>query len=61
MLELAGRVQKYPTRVLLDSGSTGNFISMQFMAAMGLKVQPDLEWEEVTLADGSKLWTEGRV
>ena len=28
VLELAGRVQKYPTRVLLDSGSTGNFISM---------------------------------
>ena len=27
VLELAGRVQKYPTRVLLDSGSTGNFIS----------------------------------
>ena len=61
VLELAGRVQKCPTRVLLDSGSTGNFISTQFVAAVGLKVQPDPEWEEVTLADGSKLRTEGRV
>ena len=61
VLELAGRVQKYPTRVLLDSGSTGNFISTQFVAAVGLRVQPDPEWEEVTLADGSKLRTEGRV
>ena len=61
VLELAGRVQKYPTRVLLDSRSTGNFISTQFVAAVGLRVQPDPEWEEVTLADGSKLRTEGRV
>ena len=38
VLELAGRVQKYPTRVLLDSGSTGNFISTQFVAAAGLAV-----------------------
>ena len=29
VLELAGRVQNYPTRVLLDSGLTGNFISTQ--------------------------------
>ena len=61
VLELAGRVQKYPTRVLLDSGSTGNFISTQFVAAAGLTIQPDSDWEEVTLADGSKLRTEGRV
>ena len=61
VLELAGRVQNYPTRVLLDSGLTGNFISTQFVAAVGLKVQPDPEWQEITLADGSKLKTEGRV
>ena len=36
VLELAGRVQNYPTRVLLDSGSIGNFISTQFVAAVGL-------------------------
>ena len=61
VLELARRVQNYPTRVLLDSGSTGNFISSQFVAAVGLKVQPDPEWQEIMLADGSKLKTEGRV
>ena len=61
VLELAGRVQNYPTRVLLDFGSTGNFISTQFVAAVGLTVQPDPEWQEITLADGSKLKTEGRV
>jgi hypothetical protein len=61
VIELAGRVQKSPTRVLLDSGSTGNFVSSQFVAAVGLRVQPDPEWEEISLADGSKLKTEGRV
>ena len=61
VLELAGRVRGVSTRVLLDSGSTGNFISTQFLTAVGLPVQPDPEWEEITLADGSKLRTEGRV
>ena len=61
VLELAGHVQNYPTRVLLDSGLTGNFISTQFVAAVGLKVQPDPEWQEIMLADGSKLKTKGRV
>ena len=61
MLELASRVQKYPTWVLLDFGLIGNFISTQFVVAVRLRVHPDPEWEEVTLADGSKLCTEGRV
>ena len=52
VLELAGRVRGVSTRVLLDSGSTGNFISTQFLTAVGLPVQPDPEWEEITLADG---------
>ena len=38
VLELAGRVQKYPTGVLLDFGSTGNFISTQFVVATGLTI-----------------------
>ena len=61
VLELAGRVCQNAIRVLLDFGSTGNFASTQFVAAIGLSVQPDPEWEEVTLADGSTLKTEGRV
>ena len=61
VMELAGRVRNSSTRVLLDSGSTGNFVSSQFVAAVGLCVQPDPEWEEISLADGSKLKTEGRV
>ena len=31
------------------------------MAAVVLKVQADPEWQEIMLADGSKLKTEGRV
>ena len=61
MLKLAGRIQNYPTRVLLDSGLTSNFISTQFVAAVGLQVQSNLDWQEITLADGSKLKTEGQV
>ena len=61
VLELACRVRQNAMRALLDSGSTGNFVSTQFVAAVGLSVQPDPEWEEVTLADGSTLKTEGRV
>ena len=38
-------------QMLLDSASTGNFVSTQFVAAVGLLVQPDPEWEEVTIVD----------
>ena len=47
--------------MLLDSGSTGNFVSTQFVAAVGLQVQSDPDWQEITLADGSKLKREGQV
>lgn len=38
VLELANGFQKHPTRVLLDSGLTRNFICTKFMVVIGLKV-----------------------
>ena len=37
-LELASRIGKKPLKVLIDSGSTGNYISAQECAARGLRI-----------------------
>ena len=58
-LELAGRVGKQRWAILIDSGSTGNFVSAQVCTACRLKVEKDPGPEELTLADGSKGRTEG--
>ena len=60
-LELAGRVGQKKWGILIDSGSTGNFISAQVCTASRLKVEEDPDPEELTLADGSRSQTEGRV
>ncbi len=61
VLELAGKVKRRPVRILLDSGSTGNFVSAQVCTALKLKIEKDEAPEELSLADGSMTQTEGRV
>ena len=60
-LELIGRIGKKTWRFLLDSGSTGNYISAQVCAAHRVKVERDLYPDHLTMADGSKVLTRGRV
>ena len=61
VLELAGRVEHRPLKVLLDSGSTGNFVSEEAGGLLGLKVAKESEWETLTLADGTEVKAAGRV
>ena len=60
-LELIGRIGRKTWRFLLDSGSTGNYISTQVCAAHRVKVERDLYPDQLTMADGSKVLTKGRV
>ena len=58
-LELIGRIGKKTWRFLLDSGSTGNYVSAQVCTTHGLKVYEDPEPDQLTMADGSKTQTTG--
>ena len=49
-------------KVLIDSGSSGNYISASACSAWGLVSMLDEDnEEEVTLANGAKVQTEGHV
>ena len=48
-------------KVLLDSGATGNFISDTLATALKLKINVDVDFKDLTLADGSIVWTTGYV
>ena len=54
-IELSGMIHRRPIRVLLDSGSTGNYISDQVAQSFNLMVQSEERSEQLTLADGSKV------
>ena len=54
-IELSSMIHRRPIRVLLDSGSTGNYISDQVARSFNLIVQSEEGTEQLTLADGSKV------
>ena len=58
-LELAARIGHRPLRVLVDSGSTGNYIDAQECTARGIKVEEEDQPEELKIADGTIAKTEG--
>ena len=60
-LELAAKVGTRSMRILVDSGSTGNYIDARECAARKLQIQKEKAVEELRLADGSTVKTEGRV
>ena len=60
-LELAGRIGKRPVRMLIDSGTTGNYVSAQECIARKIKIEKEKNGKELTMADGSKVKTIGRV
>ena len=61
VIALAGRIRGRNIRVLVDSGSTGNYISAQCQAGLDLEVQPERDFERLTLADGSEVHAQGYV
>ena len=55
IIELSSRIHKKYVKVLVDSGSTGNYISDQIVRDFNLIVKKEEGYEELTLADGSKV------
>ena len=60
-LELTGRIGKRLVCMLIDSGATGNYISAQECAARKIKIKKETNGKELTMVDGSKVKTIGRV
>ena len=54
-IELSSMIHRRPIRVLLDSGSTGNYIRDHVAQSFNLIVQSEEGTEQLTLADGSKV------
>ena len=48
-------------RVLLDSGSTSNYIDSQECRARGIKIEAEDQAEELKMADGTKVKVEEQV
>ena len=60
-LELAARIGRRPMRVLVDSRSTGNNIDAQECGTRRIKIEVEDQAEELKMADGTVVKTEGRV
>ena len=60
-LELAARIGRRPLRVLIDSGSTDNYIDARECTARKIKIQKEDQAKELKMADGSMVKTEGQV
>ena len=60
-LELAARNGQWPLRITMDSGSTSNYIDARECAARGMKIEAEDKPEELKMADGTVVKTEGRV
>ena len=60
-LELAGRIGSKSWRLLIDSGSTGNYISTQVCTDHNLRVEKDPTPDQLTMADGTQTKTAGKV
>ena len=61
VVELRARVRGGHLRSLVDSGSTGNYISDRCLAALNIPVVPEDEHENLTLADGSVVQAQGNA
>ena len=48
-------------RVLVDSGSIGNYIEARECATRGIKIEAKYQAEECKMANGSVVKTKGRV
>ena len=58
-LEVATRIGRRPMRVLVDSGSTGNYIDARECMARRIKIEAENQSEELKMADGTVVKAEG--
>ena len=61
IIALAGRVSGRNISILVDSGSTTNYISAQFQAGLELEVQKKTDFERLIVAYGSQVHAHGNV
>ena len=59
VIELAGKISKQLVSMLIDSGSTGNYVSAQTCTMLGIHIEEEPTNEELQLADGSPVTTQG--
>ena len=60
-LELAGRIGSKSWSLLIDSGSTGNYISANVCTVNKVEIEKDSYPDQLTMADGTQVETMGRV
>ena len=60
-LEIIHHLGRKSWRFLIDSGLTGNYVSTQVCAANKVKVEEDPYPDQLTMADGTKTETKGKV
>ena len=59
VVSIIGKVGNHQLEAMIDSGSTGNFVSLRFVEQCGLKSENHQDF--LTLADGTRLTTQGIV
>ena len=53
VIELSGQVKKKAVKVLIDSGTTRNFITKDLAIAWNLLVEQEAQYQVLMLVDGS--------
>ena len=60
-LELISQIGGKSWTFLIDSGSTGNYVSAQVCIAHKMKVEEDAHLDQLTMANGTKTQTTGKA
>ena len=61
LLEVSGRIRGRNVKVLIDCGSTGNYISDSLIPALGMEVIPEKDFEWLEMADRRWVKAQGHV
>jgi hypothetical protein len=61
LIVIKGTLESYPVSVLIDCGSSGNFIRADFASDLRLKHIPVCKQQVISLADGHKQYTNHNV
>ena len=61
LLEVSGHIRGRNVKVLIDCGSTGNYISDSLIPALGMEAIPEKDFEWLEMADRSWVKAQGYV
>ena len=60
VIELTRKICRRPVSMLIDSGSTSNYVSAQTCTMLGIHIEKEPINEELQLVDGSLFTTQGQ-